>query len=174
VTLRLRALAPYLAVAFVAIALREALVARGGGLHASFGYDTSVYYAAADAFIHGRMPYSDFVLLHPPAIMLVLTPAALLGHFTNDHVGFYSATIGFTILGGVNAALVAWVARRWGLARGPALAGGLFYATWLGAVAAEFSCRLEPLGNAFLLLHSSSRKFMALSGVACPLPSAPG
>jgi len=149
---RVRNAAPLAAVALLAFAVRETLALRGGGgVHASYGYDTSVYYAAADALIHGRIPYRDFVLLHPPMAMVALTPTALLGHLTSDHIGFAAANLGFTLLGGLNALLVMVTALRWGVSRGASLLGGLFYATWLGSVEAEFACRLEPLGNAGLL-----------------------
>jgi alpha-1,2-mannosyltransferase len=143
---------PYVLIAALAVAVREALVLRNGSPTGNFGYDTGVYYAAADALIHGRIPYSDFVLLHPPAIMLALAPSALIGHLTTDHIGFFAASTSFTLLGGANAALVALTARRWGIPRPAALLGGLFYAVWFGAAAAEYTCRLEPLGNFFLLL----------------------
>jgi hypothetical protein len=142
----------YALVAAIAFAARFVLVLRSAGPFGSYGYDSGVYYAAADALLHGRVPYRDFVLLHPPAAMLALTPSALLGHLTTDRTGFLSAQLLFTLLGAVNAALVVDVARRWGLPRRAAVAGGLFYAVWLGAAAAEYLSRLEPLGNFFLLL----------------------
>jgi hypothetical protein len=148
----LRSTLPFVGVAVLAIVVREAFVLRSGGWHAGSGYDTSVYYAAADGLIHGRVPYRDFVLLHPPAVVLALTPAAFLGRLTSDHYGFALASTLFTVIGGANAALVGATARRWGLPRRAALVGGLFYAVWFGAAASEVSCRLEPLGNLFLLL----------------------
>ena len=152
ISARVRSTAPIAVIALLAFAVREALVLRGGGgPHATYGYDTSVYYAAADGFIHGRIPYRDFVLLHPPMVMLALTPAALLGHLTSDSTGFAAANLAFIGLGAINAVLVTVTALRWGISRGAAVLGGLFYATWLGSVEAEFTCRLEPLGNAGLL-----------------------
>jgi alpha-1,2-mannosyltransferase len=144
-----------LAIAFVfalAFFLRFALVAVSrGGIAGAYSYDPSVYYAAADALIHGRLPYRDFVLLHPPGLMLALTPFAALGEITSDHAGFVVGNLAFELLGGANAVLVMLTARRMGLARGAAFAGGLFYAVWYGAVVAEVAARLEPLGSfAFL------------------------
>lgn len=115
------------------------------------GYDASVYYAAADALIHGRMPYTDFVLLHPPGLMLALAPFAALGWLTTDHAGFVVASTTFAALGALNAVLVLRIAGQAGLPRAAALLGGVFYAVWLGAVGAEISGRLEPLGNFALL-----------------------
>jgi len=102
--------------------------------------------------LHGRIPYHDFVLLHPPVVMLALLPAALLGHLTSDHTGFMAANLGFSVIGALNAVLVAMVARRLGLTNRAAMVGGLLYAVWFAPSVAEYSARLEPLGNFFLLL----------------------
>jgi hypothetical protein len=132
--------------------LRFGLVlASRGGPGGAFDYDASVYYAAADALTHGRLPYRDFVLLHPPGLMLSLTPFAGLGRLTSDHAGFLVGNVAFALLGAVDAALVVQIARRMRLPRAAALAGGLFYAVWFGAVEAEFAIRLEALSSfAFL------------------------
>ena len=58
-------------VAVVAFTARVGVVLRGEGFHALAGYDQGVYYAAADAFVHGRLPYVGFLLLHPPGIVLL-------------------------------------------------------------------------------------------------------
>ena len=122
-----------------------------GGLTGNYGYDASVYYAAADGFVHGRMPYRDFVLLHPPGIMLVDSPFAALGSLTSDTVGFAAANLTFAVIAAVSAVLVTRVARMLGLPRRAALAGGVVYALWFGSFAAEYEARLEPLGCALLL-----------------------
>jgi alpha-1,2-mannosyltransferase len=134
-----------------AFVTRLSVVVRSGGLRGSFGYDASVYYAASDALVHGRLPYRDYTLVHPPGIALALTPFAALGRLTSDHVGFAVATLAWMALGSVNAVLVVRLARRIGAGAPGALAGGLTYALWLGAVNAEFLIRLEPLGNFCLL-----------------------
>lgn len=141
-----------LAVGLVALAPRLGYVlASKAGLSGGFGYDSGVYYAAADALVHGRAPYSDFVLLHPPGITLGLAPFAAFGALTTDHRGFVLATVACCVLGAVNAALVVRVARASGFGSGPAVAGGLLYAVWFGSVGAEYLIRLEPVGN-FLVL----------------------
>ncbi|HEX8768924.1 MAG TPA: hypothetical protein VF714_11170, partial [Jatrophihabitans sp.] len=135
----------------LAVAARLTVVLTSGGFGGNYGYDTGVYYAAGASLIHGRIPYRDFVLLHPPGLMLVLAPFAWLGRLSTDHAGFVTASLAFTALGGVNAVLVVRVARRMGVASWPALFGGGFYALWYGSIRAEYLPRLEPLGN-FLLL----------------------
>ncbi|HZZ98173.1 MAG TPA: hypothetical protein VFE19_14215 [Jatrophihabitantaceae bacterium] len=139
------------AVFLVALLARVGAVVGSGGYAGSLGYDDSVYYTAADALLHGRMPYRDFTMLHPPGIMLALTPFAEFGTRTSDRLGFMTAAVAFAVLGAVNAVLVVVVARRIGLARPAALIAGFCYALYIGAVIAEFSPRLEPLGNFFAL-----------------------
>jgi alpha-1,2-mannosyltransferase len=147
-----RTLPTALLVFAVAAIVRVAVVLRSGGFLGYYGYDPGVYYASADALVHGRTPYTDsFVFLHPPMISLVLTPFAWLGHLTSDHVGFVTANIAFTLLSALNAALVVLLAERMGLSRRSATIAGLFYALWFGAINAEFLARLEPLGNLFMI-----------------------
>ena len=156
----------------LAVAARLVVVVTSGGFGGNYGYDAGVYYAAGDALVHGRVPYRDFVLLHPPGLMLVLAPFGWLGRVTSDHAGFVTASLAFSALGAVNAVLVVRVARTMGVASWPALLGGGFYALWYGAIRAEYLPRLEPLGN-FLLLAGllalltaarSGRRWPAVAG----------
>lgn len=158
----------------VAFALRLGFVlASQGGITGNFGYDPSVYYSAADALIHGRVPYRDFVLLHPPGLILVLSPFAFIGRLTTDETGFVAANTAVSLIGSANAALVVLVARRIGFRWLGALLGSAFYAVWYGTVTSELSARLEPLGTfAFLcgllvLLppHTATRRRTVLAGV---------
>ena len=137
---------------FLALAARLFLVLHSGGFLGDYGYDGPVYYTASDSLLHGRVPYSDFVLLHPPGIMLALAPFAQLGRMTTDQTGFVTANIVFLLIGAINAALVVMVGRRMGLSTRAAAVGGAFYALWSGATSAEYLVRLEPLGNFLLLL----------------------
>lgn len=131
---------------------RLGFVLRGAGLGGTFRYDSGVYYAASTALLNGRLPYRDFVLLHPPGITVALAPFVAIGQLTSDHAGFEIATVAFMLIGSVNAVLVRSIALRMGLGRAPALLGGLFYAVWVGAVDGEYLIRLECLGNLLLLL----------------------
>ena len=122
---------------------------RGGGLHGLVSYDGSVYYGAAAGLAHGLLPYRDFLLLHPPGIVIALLPFALLGRVLGDPTGLAVARLAFVGLGAVNAVLVARILRVQG--RGAALVGGLFYAGFLPAVFVERATSLEPLANVCLL-----------------------
>jgi len=139
-----------LAVGLAAFAVRFALVARGGGVLGDNGYDDGVHYAAADALVHGRLPYRDFLFLQPPGILLLLAPFAWLGSATTDPTGVLLARIAFLALGGVNAGLVAAICRRYGWTA--AIVGGTTYAVLFPAVYGERSTLLEPVGTFGLLL----------------------
>jgi len=138
------------AVVLLAFAARLVPMLAGGGLGGIGGYDDGVYYTAAASLVHGRLPYQDFLLLHPPGILLVLAPFAWLGSHISDAVGFAVARVAFMLIGALNAALVVAVLRRYGPTA--AAAGGIFYALFYPAVYAERSTLLEPLGTLALLV----------------------
>lgn len=135
----------------LALGARLGVILRTGGIHGIIGYDCGVYFSGADAVLHGRLPYRDFTMVHPPGITLVLLPFAALTRFMTDWHAFIVATLAFCLLGTANAALVMTVCRRFGMGRSGAITAGVFYAAWFGSVAGEFEIKLEPLGNAFLL-----------------------
>jgi alpha-1,2-mannosyltransferase len=135
----------------VAFVLRLLVPLTNGGLVGNYSYDASVYYSAGAALVRGRVPYRDFILLHPPGVALATAPAAIIGRLTSDRTGFALAMLLFTALGAACAVLVVLVARRLGVGWRAAVAGGLFYAMWFPSVRNEYLSRLEPLGN-FLLL----------------------
>lgn len=140
------------AVFLVGLAARLGMLLRHQGYRGIVGNDCGVYYAGSVALLHGRLPYRDFVLVHPPAIEVVLLPFAALTEFMNDWPAFMIANFAFCALGALNAVLVAVVARRFGARQGPAAVAGLFYAAWFCAVVGEFQVKLEPLSNFFLLI----------------------
>ena len=136
-------------VAVLAFAVRWHLVGGSAGVGAYRGYDDGVYFSAAVAFVHGRLPYRDFLLLHPPGSMLALTPFAGLTAWTSDDHALVAARVGVMLVGAANAVLVTRVARRWGATA--AVVGGLLYATSYAAAWAERLTLLEPLGSLCLL-----------------------
>ena len=142
-----------------------------GGLRTWGTYDDGVYFAGADAMIHGRIPYQQFVLLHPPGILVVLAPFAWLGSITSDGTGLAAARIAFMLIGSINAVLAARIARTWGSRA--ALVAGLAYALSSTAIYAERTVMLEGLGNLCLLgalvLLGRRRPSMLLVGLALGL-----
>ena len=123
---------------------------RSGGLVGVGMYDDAVYFSAASGLVHGRLPYRDFLLLHPPGVVLALSPFAALGMVTTDTTGFLLARLTWLLLGGVCAALV--VAIVWPLGRRAALVAGVFAATFYPAVYISHTLLIEQLQSTLLLL----------------------
>ena len=136
----------------LALVFRLGVILRKGGIHGIIGYDCGVYFAGADALLHGRLPYRDFTMVHPPCITVTLLPFAALTRVMTDWHAFIVADLAFCVLGAVNAVLVVLLCRRLRLPRRGAVLAGLFYAVWFGAISAEFDVKLEPLANFLLLL----------------------
>ena len=75
----------------VAFTARLLPVVRGGGLTGIIDYDDGVHFAAAIGLVHGQLPYRDFLLLHPPGIVLVLSPFAGLALVIGEPMAFGGA-----------------------------------------------------------------------------------
>ncbi len=157
----------------IALLARLVPVLRGGGLTGVQAYDDGVYYSASDALLSGRMPYRDYVLLHPPGITVVLAPFAALGRVFGDPAGLAAGRLAFMLVGTACAVLAWAVARRVSPMAG--LAAGLLYAVWQPAAYAERTTLLEPLvnlgllGALALLPDGASRRRVALAGVVLGL-----
>ncbi|WP_028050064.1 glycosyltransferase 87 family protein [Cellulomonas sp. URHD0024] len=135
--------------AVLAFVMRWIVCGGARGVRGYHGYDDGVYFASAVALVHGRLPYRDFLFLHPPGITLVLAPFAALTHVTSDSNALVAARVGFMLVGAASAALVTRIAWRWGAV--PAVVGGLLYAVAAPAVYTERLTMLEPLGTVTLL-----------------------
>ena len=136
--------------AVAAFAIRAIPVLVGGGLQGLHGYDDGVYFGGATALVHGVLPYRDFLLLHPPGMVLGLTPFALIGTFAGDPAAFAIARIAIMVLGAANAVLVALVAGRY--SRFAGLMAGALYAVWNTASNVERTTDLHGPQNTLLLL----------------------
>ena len=137
-------------VSSIAFLARLLPLLRGGGLFGFGNYDDGVYFAASIGFVHGLMPYRDFLLLHPPGIVLALAPFAALGRLVGDPTAFAAARIGWMVLGTANAVLVARILRPLGMRA--AAFGALFYAIFYPAVYSDHTTELETLGTTLTLL----------------------
>ncbi|MGZ4593829.1 MAG: glycosyltransferase 87 family protein [Actinomycetes bacterium] len=144
----------------LAFQLRLIPVLRGAGLAGVLGYDDGVYFSASDSLVFGRLPYRDFLFLHPPGVLVALAPFAELARLTTDVRGMAAARLAFMAVGALNAALVYVIARRQGTVAG--IVAGLFYAVWGPATYAERTTLLEPLVNlgvlASLVLVASAER----------------
>lgn len=129
----------------VAFCVRLVPVLRGGGLTGASGLDPAVYYAAAAGWVRGRLPYQDFLLLHPPGAPELLLPFALLARVTSEPVGMAVARVVVMAMGATTAVVVARILRGSGAVS--ALVGGLAYALFWPAVYVERSTWLEGFGS---------------------------
>ena len=116
------------------------------------GYDEGVYVGAAVRFVHGVLPYRDFVLLHPPGFLLLMAPVALLGNAFGAHVTLEVARCITAIFVAMNAVLVGLIVRPLGRVATATAAFGL--ALWPLTVAVERTVELEPYLVFFCLLSA--------------------
>ena len=138
------------ALVVLAFLLRLGPVLRGGGLRGLGNYDDGVYYGAAVAIVDGRVPYRDFVLLHPPGLPYLVLPFAALGRVVGEANGWVIARVCFMALAAAGAALSYAVARRFGCVS--AILAGLTYACWEPALHAENTTSLEIPQNVLILM----------------------
>lgn len=166
-------------VVVIAVALRTAAWWQPHTLTGVQGTDDGVYYGAAALLLRGVVPYADVTLLHPPAAVLALVPAAAVGAWLGDPVGMAVARALVLVVAVAGLLLVRRRAREvtgpgaWGEAA--AVAAMLLVALHPGAVDAERTVLLEPLASlpcllaVGLLLAGSPRRLLAagaLLGVA--------
>src|SRR5262245_62920239 len=77
----------------VALALRAYQLSRPGYLLGVTEYDDGPYFGSAVRLLQGSVPYHDFVIVQPPGITLLMTPAALLAKLTGTAVGLATGQI---------------------------------------------------------------------------------
>jgi hypothetical protein len=139
------------AVAVVAFLLRAIRLLQDGPT-GPLGHDDEVYFAAAGLFATGAIPYEEFVLLHPPGILVLVSPIALLGDQVIGYLDAFSLARWLSCLvGAVNTALVGLIALRWRGA-GAGIVAAALYAAFPPAIEQERLSNLEPAMNLFLLV----------------------
>ncbi len=114
-------------------------------------YDDGVYYGAAKLLLHGELPYSDYTIVHPPVVSLLMLPPALFGQVFGDPAGMAAARVLMQVVACLNVLLVYRLALRLGPTV-PALVAAGLYAVMPDAVIAEHTVLLEPLVNLGCLL----------------------
>ncbi|MGB7983261.1 MAG: hypothetical protein WCF36_20970 [Candidatus Nanopelagicales bacterium] len=134
-----------LALVLLALAVRFGVVWSSGGLGALNGYDDGVYFSATTGLLHGLVPYRDFVLLHPPG-MLVLAAGPISAAYAaglSDSDALAVMRVLFVCLGGINTALVFLAGRH--LSRVTGVVAGSLYAVWGPAIREERTMLLEAV-----------------------------
>ncbi len=138
------------AICLLAFSVRLTGIFRGGGLYGLGNYDDGVHFGAALGLVNGLVPYRDFLLLHPPGVVLALTPFAAVSWLVGEPHAMAAARLSWMALGAVNAVLCGLVIRP--LGRIPALVTALFYALCIGAVYVEHTPLHESAATTVLLL----------------------
>ena len=139
-----------IALGVLAFVVRLVPVLRRGGVTGLANYDDGVYYAAAVGLVHARMPYRDFLLLHPPGVVVALSPFAGLGELVGDPIAFAVARVAWMALGGISAVLV-WSTLRAAYPVG-AVVGAVFFAIYFPAVFGNHTIQLEGLATVLVLI----------------------
>ncbi|HEV7206171.1 MAG TPA: glycosyltransferase family 87 protein [Jatrophihabitans sp.] len=115
---------------------------RFGYAHSVADYDGGVYLGSSLELVDGRVPYRDFVLVHPPVITLLFTPLALAAKAIGAAQAMGLAKILTALAGAASVPLVGRLVRE----RGPVVVGLACAVTALqgDAVASAYSPLLEP------------------------------
>ena len=89
-------------------------------------------------------------MVHPPGILLILTPFTWLANLTSDSFGFYAARIFFILIGAVSTYLIYRIGRKFNRTAG--VIAALIYAVWMPVVRIERTPYLEGIGSLALLI----------------------
>ena len=142
--LRLAELTSLAGVLTLGLVLRTLPWTRPNYLTGVLEYDDGVYYAAALGLIHAQVPYADFVFLHPPGIIFLMAPLALLGQVSSQPLAMAAARVTMVVVGLATIVLI------WRLTRGTTqarIAAAVAYAVAPAVLLAERTVLLEPLLN---------------------------
>jgi hypothetical protein len=117
------------------------------------GYDDGTYTAASTDFVHGVLPYQNFVWVEPPGTIIFLAPLALLGRLIGTQDMLAVGRVITVLVAAANAGLAAYVLRSRGwLAMAVA---GLTLACFPLAPVADHSMNMEPYFVLFVLLGAA-------------------
>ncbi|GAB3200538.1 hypothetical protein GCM10027062_20440 [Nocardioides hungaricus] len=134
-------------VAAAALSPRDALA----GVHSytGTGYDDGVYLGASVRLLHGQLPYLDYDLLHPPAVVWMGLPFAALGELTSGSVALAAVRVLTVLAAGVNVLLAGAVVRSGG--RLAVFTTASLFALMPASYAATQTLLLEPYVVLFAL-----------------------
>ncbi|MEO9137676.1 MAG: glycosyltransferase family 87 protein [Jatrophihabitans sp.] len=123
---------------------------RSGYAHGVVDYDSGVYFGSSLDLMHGRLPYRDFVLVHPPGITLLMTPLAWLSSLIGTASAMGLAKVMTALAGAASVPLVARLVWHRGVL--VAVLAAAIAAVQVDAVTAGFGLLLEPWVVLFCLL----------------------
>ena len=156
------------------LALRLFLLSRPGYLLGVTQYDDGPYFGSALRLVHGALPYRDFIIVQPPGITLLMTPAALLAHVTGTAWGMAVGRLLTIAASSAGILIVGLLVRHRGLIP-VSLACGIL-AIFPGSLVAAHTVLLEPWLTLFCLIGAlvlldgdrlaASRRRLVWAGVA--------
>jgi alpha-1,2-mannosyltransferase len=126
----------------LALVLRGYQLARPGHLLGVGDYDDGADFGSALWLVHGVLPYRDFVIVQPPGITLLMSPAALLSRLAGT-AGAIAAGRILTALAGACAVLLGGLLVRHRGVLATTLTCGII-AIYPGSVQAAHTVLLEP------------------------------
>jgi hypothetical protein len=132
------------------LALRLFLLSRPGYLLGVTQYDDGPYFGSALRLVHGALPYRDFIIVQPPGITLLMTPAALLAQVTGTAWGMAAGRLLTVAASSAGILIVGLLVRHRGLIP-VSLACGIL-AIFPGSVVAAHTVLLEPWLTLFCLI----------------------
>ena len=152
------------------LVLRLYLLSRPDYLLGVTQYDDGPYFGSALRLVHGGLPYRDFIIVQPPGITLLMTPAALLAQVTGTAWGMAVGRILTILASSAGILMVGLLTRHRGLLAVTLSCGIL--AIFPGSLVAAHTVLLEPWLVLFCLagalavldrdrLASSDRRLLA-------------
>lgn len=136
--------------ALAALALSAYVLHLPNVLYGVHEYDDGVYLGAALRLVHGAVPYRDFVVVHPPGIVVLMAPLAALGSVFGSDTSLALARDLTALVAAANVVLAAVAVRHRGIRAAVVAAVGL--ACFPMAPAADSTLLLEPYLVFFCLL----------------------
>ena len=137
-------------IVLVGVMLRAIPLLRTGGLFSGIEYDDGVYLSSAALLVSGHLPYTEFTLLHPPGIAILLAPFGALIEHGDARTAVVLGRWLIVLMAALTIVLIADLGRRW---RGwpTGLIAASLYAVSIGALIADATILLEPFLNLFCL-----------------------
>jgi alpha-1,2-mannosyltransferase len=145
-----------IAVLLAATALISVQTLLRGHLTGIDEYDDGVYFGAAQALVHGVLPYSDFALIQPPGIAVALSPFALAVPLVGTAHAFAAARLLVALVAILNVWLVGRLGRS--LPTPQRVSAMAIMAVYPGAVSSAQTVLIEPL-LVFLCLTAMAALF---------------
>ena len=131
------------------LGVRLYLLSRPGYLLGVTQYDDGPYFGSALRLVRGALPYRDFIIVQPPGITLLMSPAALLAQVAGTAQGMAAGRILTVAASSAGVLLAGLLLRRRGLLA-VTLACGML-AIFPGSLIAAHTVLLEPWLTLFCL-----------------------